>query len=87
MVSIISYLRLPQEFEETSAHRLRSPEDMQFAFSYYYYLMSKKDDLNITKFFHDVDTDNSGYFSLNTVTEMHDIWLYLFLRLQNIFIN
>lgn len=71
-MQIIFSLRLPQEFEETSAHRLRSPEDMQFAFSYYYYLMSKQNELNITKFFHDLDIDNSGYFSLYTVIEIND---------------
>ncbi|EDV28564.1 uncharacterized protein TRIADDRAFT_51611 [Trichoplax adhaerens] len=54
---------LPQEFEKTSAHRLRSPDDMQFSFSYYYYIMGKMEELNVSKFFKDIDTDNSGVLS------------------------
>lgn len=33
--------RWPAEFKATSAHRFRHPEDMQFSFSYFHYLMNR----------------------------------------------
>ena len=36
LVSKFSY-----EFEQTSSHRFRSSSDMQFAFSYYYYIIEE----------------------------------------------
>ncbi len=56
-------------FEETSSHQMRSPNDMQFAFSYFYYLMGVPASLNISKVFSDLDTDDSGkmlYYFLNS---------------------
>jgi hypothetical protein len=29
------------EWEQTSQHRFRSPEDMQYAFAYYYYVIHR----------------------------------------------
>ena len=52
--------RFPDEYESTSSHQLRHPEDMQFAFSYYYYLIDEKVEFNLTKMFNDLDTDMSG---------------------------
>lgn len=30
-----------EEWEKTSNHRFRSPEDMQYAFAYYYYVIHR----------------------------------------------
>ena len=30
-----------EEWEKTSKHRFRSPEDMQYAFAYYYYVIHR----------------------------------------------
>ncbi len=46
----------PQEFDKTSAHRVRHSEDMQFAFSYFYFLMSAVQQLNISEVFDEIDT-------------------------------
>jgi UDP-N-acetylglucosamine-lysosomal-enzyme len=52
--------RFPDEYESTSSHNLRHPEDMQFAFSYYYYLIDEKIKFNLTEMFNAMDTDMSG---------------------------
>jgi len=54
---------LPEEFDQTSSHKLRSSDDMQFAFSYYYYVVGQKKTPNITEFFAEVDADHSGVLS------------------------
>jgi hypothetical protein len=33
------HARWPEEFNKTSSHRFRTGEDMQFAFSYMYFMM------------------------------------------------
>uniref|UniRef100_A0A9J8BXD4 N-acetylglucosamine-1-phosphotransferase subunits alpha/beta n=1 Tax=Cyprinus carpio carpio TaxID=630221 RepID=A0A9J8BXD4_CYPCA len=53
----------PQEFDKTSSHRVRHSEDMQFAFSYFYFLMSALQQLNISEVFEEIDTDHSGVLS------------------------
>ncbi|KAM9313503.1 N-acetylglucosamine-1-phosphotransferase subunits alpha/beta [Gastrophryne carolinensis] len=53
----------PAEFDKTSAHKVRHSEDMQFAFSFFYYLMSAIQPLNVSQVFNDVDTDGSGVLS------------------------
>ncbi|KAA8580299.1 hypothetical protein FQN60_005834, partial [Etheostoma spectabile] len=50
----------PEEFDKTSGHRVRHPEDMQFAFSYFYFLMSAQQQLNVSEVFDQIDTDHSG---------------------------
>ena len=52
--------RYPEEFERTASHKLRSSDDMQFAFSYFYFLMSEKQEGNIEEAFIQLDTDKSG---------------------------
>lgn len=47
--------RFPDEFERTSAARFRRGDDMQFAFSYYYYVMSEVDEFNATRLFNEYD--------------------------------
>lgn len=51
------------EFTKTSAHRVRSPQDMQFAFSYFYYLTSEKRQASTGEIFDKFDTDKSGTWS------------------------
>nr|XP_061809459.1 N-acetylglucosamine-1-phosphotransferase subunits alpha/beta-like [Nerophis lumbriciformis] len=53
----------PQEFQKTSSHHLRHSDDMQFAFSYYYFLMSVTQQANISAVFDTADQDRSGFLS------------------------
>ena len=38
-------------------------QDMQFAFSYFYYLMSEELETSMSEYFDIMDTDNSGVLS------------------------
>ncbi|KAM3587973.1 uncharacterized protein V6R79_017937 [Siganus canaliculatus] len=71
----------PEEFAKTSAHRVRHPEDMQFAFSYFYFLMSAQQQLNVSQVFDEIDTDHSGVLSDREIrtlaTRIHDLPLSL----------
>ncbi|XP_061920769.1 N-acetylglucosamine-1-phosphotransferase subunits alpha/beta isoform X2 [Entelurus aequoreus] len=71
----------PDEFDRTSAHRVRHPEDMQFAFSYFYFLMSTQQQLNVSEVFDDIDTDHSGILSDREIrtlaTRIHELPLSL----------
>ena len=49
-----------QHFDRTSSHKIRSPNDMQFAFSYFYYLMGVPAAVNTSRVFTELDTDASG---------------------------
>lgn len=73
--------RFPLEFDKTSAHRVRHPEDMQFAFSYFYFLMSAQQQLNVSDVFDEVDTDHSGVLSDREIrtlaTRIHELPLSL----------
>ncbi|XP_043196593.1 N-acetylglucosamine-1-phosphotransferase subunits alpha/beta-like [Amphibalanus amphitrite] len=51
------------EFARTSAARLRSGDDMQFAFAYFYFLMSERDRVPVGDIFDTIDTDDSGTWS------------------------
>lgn len=78
------------EFDKTSAHRVRHSEDMQFAFSYFYFLMSAQQQLNVTDVFDEIDTDHSGVLSDREIrtlaTRIHELPLSLQVRLGiNIF--
>ncbi|KAK3558254.1 hypothetical protein QTP86_013948 [Hemibagrus guttatus] len=71
----------PEEFDKTSAHRVRHSEDMQFAFSYFYYLMSALLQLNVSQVFDEIDTDHSGVLSDREIrtlaTRIHELPLSL----------
>lgn len=71
----------PEEFDKTSFHRVRHSEDMQFAFSYFYYLMSALQELNISQVFDEIDTDHSGVLSDREIrtlaTRIHELPLSL----------
>lgn len=50
-----------KEFEVTRKNKFRSANDMQYSFSYYYYLINEKRAVNISDIFDKFDTDNSRY--------------------------
>eukprot|EP00058_Branchiostoma_floridae_P023700 XP_002609190.1 hypothetical protein BRAFLDRAFT_125953 [Branchiostoma floridae] len=85
--------KLPGEFDETSSHKIRHSKDMQFAFSYFYYLMSEKEPRNVTEIFDSLDTDKSGVLSdreLRTMAaRLNDLPLALqhLTQLEQILIN
>ncbi|XP_012270546.1 N-acetylglucosamine-1-phosphotransferase subunits alpha/beta isoform X2 [Orussus abietinus] len=51
------------EFKKTSSHKLRSSEDMQYAFSYFYFLSSERRNVSVAEIFDMFDTDKSGTWS------------------------
>lgn len=53
--------KFPEEFERTSSHRVRTADDMQYAFSYIYFVMNEKQELDIEAAYENLDTDKSGY--------------------------
>ncbi|OWF50745.1 N-acetylglucosamine-1-phosphotransferase subunits alpha/beta-like isoform X2 [Mizuhopecten yessoensis] len=53
----------PEEWAVTSSHKIRSSDDMQFAFSYYYYLMGVTTNVTIAQVFDEMDTDKSRVLS------------------------
>ncbi|XP_046742715.1 N-acetylglucosamine-1-phosphotransferase subunits alpha/beta isoform X2 [Diprion similis] len=55
--------KFDKEFKKTSSHRVRDREDMQFAFSYFYFLTSEKFNVTIETIFDMYDTDKSGTWS------------------------
>ncbi|KAM9328718.1 N-acetylglucosamine-1-phosphotransferase subunits alpha/beta isoform 2-T2 [Pholidichthys leucotaenia] len=71
----------PKEFDKTSGHRVRHSEDMQFAFSYFYFLMSAQKQLNVSEVFDEIDTDHSGVLSDREIrtlaTRIHELPLSL----------
>ncbi|KAJ8374043.1 hypothetical protein SKAU_G00046230 [Synaphobranchus kaupii] len=71
----------PAEFDLTSSHKVRHSEDMQFAFSYFYYLMSALQQLNVSQVFDEIDTDRSGVLSDREIrtlaTRIHNLPLSL----------
>lgn len=51
--------KFESEFKKTSSHKVRDPEDMQFAFSYFYFLASEKRKVSTDEIFDMFDTDKS----------------------------
>ena len=49
-----------EEFDCTSSHKLRASDDMQFGFSYFYFMIGERQELNIAETFREYDTDQSG---------------------------
>ena len=86
-------LRFPAEWEATSSHRIRSSADMQFSFSYFYYLMGQTVNASVGKVFEEMDSDKSGVLSdreLRTLaTRLYDLPLELSMltQLEDIIIN
>ncbi|CAL8242535.1 unnamed protein product [Merluccius merluccius] len=71
----------PLDFDKTSEHRVRHSEDMQFAFSYFYFLMSALRQLDVARVFQEIDTDRSGVLSDREIrtlaTRIHELPLSL----------
>ena len=58
--------RFPEQFEETSSHQLRSPRDMQYAFSYNYYIIDMPEAFNLSRTWSEYfDVDASGELDEN----------------------
>uniref|UniRef100_A0A182P6I9 LNR domain-containing protein n=1 Tax=Anopheles epiroticus TaxID=199890 RepID=A0A182P6I9_9DIPT len=55
--------RFRNEFAVTKGHRFRANDDMQYAFSYYHFLMSETRNKTVGEIFDDFDTDASGTWS------------------------
>lgn len=52
--------KFESDFIKTSSHKVRNAEDMQFAFSYFYFLMSENLYIPVGDIFDKFDTDKSG---------------------------
>lgn len=57
--------KFPAEWAATSSHRLRSGQDMQYAFAYFYYLMGVENPFNTSKYFTELDSDLDGLLSVH----------------------
>jgi len=58
--------RWPERWEETSSHKLRSPHDMQYSFSYFYYVMDVPAPFNASQLWRDIfDADHDGVLNDN----------------------
>ncbi|XP_058829054.1 N-acetylglucosamine-1-phosphotransferase subunits alpha/beta [Topomyia yanbarensis] len=55
--------RFRTEFIVTKNHRFREKDDLQYAFTYYHFLMSESRNKSVSEIFDDFDTDNSGTWS------------------------
>ncbi|XP_076815402.1 N-acetylglucosamine-1-phosphotransferase subunits alpha/beta-like isoform X2 [Clavelina lepadiformis] len=55
--------KFPEEYDLTSSHQFRHSKDMQFAFSYFYYIMSERKSMDLEEIFLEFDTDLSGVLS------------------------
>ena len=55
--------KFPDEFDTTSSNKLRSKNDMQFALSYFYYLIDETKEFDVSRVFGEVDADTSGTLS------------------------
>lgn len=51
--------QFPQHFEQTSSHQIRHSKDMQFAFSYFYYLMNEHRPIDVNAIVGEFDSDHS----------------------------
>lgn len=65
--------KFANEFEKTSSHRVRNSEDMQFAFSYFYFLLSEKRSVSAGEIFDMFDTDRSRqvFNFLKIISNLH----------------
>ncbi|XP_065083058.1 N-acetylglucosamine-1-phosphotransferase subunits alpha/beta [Ochlerotatus camptorhynchus] len=56
-------VRFWKEFAVTKSHRFREKNDLQYAFTYYHFLMSESRNKSVSEIFDDFDTDGSGTWS------------------------
>ncbi len=59
--------KFQNEFQITSGNKLRSSTDMQFAFSYNYFIMNEIEDFNSSKLFDELDTNMDGILDSNEI--------------------
>ncbi len=52
--------KFKDEFEKTSSNRLITSNDMQYAFTYYYYVMSELEEFNESRLFDVFDLNMKG---------------------------
>ncbi|XP_041367858.1 N-acetylglucosamine-1-phosphotransferase subunits alpha/beta-like isoform X2 [Gigantopelta aegis] len=73
--------RFAAEWDETSSHKVRHARDMQFAFSYFYYLLGVSEDVSPEQIFDNVDTDHSRVLSDREIrtlaAQLYDLPLFL----------
>lgn len=68
----------PKEFDATSASRFRSPKDMQYAFTHFYYIMHAERAFNATAVFEDeIDLNGNGVVDSSPLLEDRRIGLLL----------
>ncbi len=77
------HYRFPKEWDVTSSHKIRSSDDMQFAFSYFYFMMSEPKPTTVESVFDEFDNDHSGYvfshlFSQTSAPPIIYFWGYLY---------
>ncbi|KYQ88805.1 putative glycophosphotransferase [Tieghemostelium lacteum] len=59
-------LKWPKQWGDTSSHQLRSPRDMQYAFSFFYYMIHKKVPFDIDQLWHkELDVNRDGQMDFN----------------------
>lgn len=63
--------KFKQKFEQTSSHKFRHESDMQYAFSYYYYVMSESVPLNASIMFDEFDTNKNGFLDPIEITVLN----------------
>lgn len=59
--------KFPNEFEKTSKNKLRSNDDMQFAFSYFYFMMSERNNHSTLDVFNITDVNQDGELNQNEI--------------------
>ncbi|XP_064634376.1 N-acetylglucosamine-1-phosphotransferase subunits alpha/beta-like [Lineus longissimus] len=73
--------RFPKDWDVTSSHRIRHSKDMQYAFSYFYYVMGEPKNLTVNEVFERMDVDHSGVLSDREIrtlaTRLYDLPLDL----------
>jgi UDP-N-acetylglucosamine-lysosomal-enzyme len=55
----------PEDWDQTSSHRLRSDHDMQYAFAYYHFLAELSISFNASAAFDEFDVDGTGLLSVH----------------------
>ena len=54
-------MKFAKYFQKTAWNRVRSVDDIQFSFAYYYFLIHEKNEFSIDEIFDQFDTDMSGF--------------------------
>eukprot|EP00033_Pygsuia_biforma_P004030 GCRY01004414.1.p1 GENE.GCRY01004414.1~~GCRY01004414.1.p1 ORF type:complete len:336 (+),score=114.69 GCRY01004414.1:185-1192(+) len=61
----------PDEFALTASHQLRASDDMQYSFSYFYYLMEKTQEFDLQIVFEEeLDTNKDGVLDRNEIRSL-----------------